>query len=69
LDRSHAAGSSETGIVPVGRDISGADSTLSSGLMAGKRGLDGNSAAWDMKSLGKHIEAVGAKHFSDVSNH
>lgn len=58
LDRSHAAGSSETGIVPVGRDISGADSTLSSGLMAGKRGLDGNSAAWDMKSLGKHIEAV-----------
>lgn len=58
LDRSHAAGTSETGIVPVGRDISGADSTFSSGLMAGKRGLDGNSAAWDMKSLGKHIEAV-----------
>jgi len=69
LDRSHAAGSSETGIVPVGRDISGADSTLSSGLMAGKRGLDGNSAAWDMKSLGKHIEAVSPRHFFDLSNH
>jgi len=69
LDRSHAAGSSETGIVPVGRDVSGADSTLSSGLMAGKRGLDGNSAAWDMKSLGKHIEAVSAKHLFGLSNH
>lgn len=63
LDRSHAAGTSETGIVPVGRDISGADSTFSSGLMAGKRGLDGNSAAWDMKSLGKHIEAVSVTSF------
>lgn len=60
LDRSHAVGTSESGIVPVGRDVSGADSTLSTGLMAGKRGLDGNSAAWDMKSLGKHIEAVPA---------
>lgn len=44
--------------MPVGRDVSGADSTLSTGLMAGKRGLDGNNAAYDMKSLGKHIEAV-----------
>lgn len=26
--------------------------------MAGKRGLDGGNAAYDMKSLGKHIEAV-----------
>jgi hypothetical protein len=26
--------------------------------MAGKRTLDGNNAAFDMKSLGKHIEAV-----------
>ncbi|KAJ3558701.1 hypothetical protein NM688_g758 [Phlebia brevispora] len=26
--------------------------------MAGKRGLEGNNAAFDMKSLGKHIEAV-----------
>jgi len=58
------AGTSETGIVPVGRDISGADSTFSSGLMAGKRGLDGNSAAWDMKSLGKHIEAVSVTSFN-----
>ncbi|KAJ3567032.1 hypothetical protein NP233_g6625 [Leucocoprinus birnbaumii] len=60
LDRSYAVGASESGVVPVGRDISGADSTLSTGLMAGKRGLDGNSAAWDMKSLGKHIEAAPA---------
>jgi dynamin 1-like protein len=40
----------------VGRDISGADPMLQTGLLAGKR--DGNSAALDMKSLGKHIEAV-----------
>lgn len=58
LERSNAAGTSDSGIVPIGRDVSGADSSLSTGLMAGKRGLDGNSAAFDMKSLGKHIEAV-----------
>lgn len=34
------------------------DNSLNSGLMAGKRNLDGNNAAFDMKSLGKHIEAV-----------
>jgi dynamin 1-like protein len=51
-------GTSESGIVPIGRDISGADSMLSTGLMTGKKSLDGNNAAWDMKSLGKHIEAV-----------
>lgn len=45
-------------VVPVGRDMSGASSALSTGLMAGKRIVDGNSAAYDMKSLGKHIEAV-----------
>ncbi|KAG6889761.1 hypothetical protein C0995_014688 [Termitomyces sp. Mi166 len=45
-------------VVPVGRDVSGAEGMLSQGLMAGKRGIDGNSAAYDMKSLGKHIEAV-----------
>lgn len=50
-------------IVPVGRDMSGAESTMASGLMAGKRGIDGNNAAYDMKSLGRHIEAVsGAFH-------
>ncbi|KXN86212.1 Dynamin-related protein DNM1 [Leucoagaricus sp. SymC.cos] len=58
LERSNAVGASGSGIVPVGRDVSGADSSLSTGLMAGKRGLDGNTAAWDMKSLGKHIEAT-----------
>jgi len=31
---------------------------MPSGLMAGKRSLDGNNAAFDMKSLGKHIEAI-----------
>ncbi|CAA7265220.1 unnamed protein product [Cyclocybe aegerita] len=44
-------------IVPVGRDVSGGDSSLTSGLMAGK---NGNSAAYDMKSLGRHIEAISA---------
>ncbi|KDR80911.1 hypothetical protein GALMADRAFT_241433 [Galerina marginata CBS 339.88] len=59
----HSIGSTEaTHIVPVGRDVSGGESAsiLSSGLMAGKRGMDGNNAAYDMKSLGRHIEAVPA---------
>jgi len=52
-------GSSEVGhFMPVGRDVSGAEVSMSSGLMAGKRGIDGNNAAYDMKSLGRHIEAV-----------
>ncbi|CCM01275.1 uncharacterized protein FIBRA_03324 [Fibroporia radiculosa] len=42
----------------VGRDINGGDPALHSGLMAGKRDLEGNNAAFDMKSLGKHIEAA-----------
>ena len=29
---------------------------MSSGLMAGKRGMNGNNAAYDMKSLGRHTE-------------
>ncbi|KAJ2913357.1 hypothetical protein MD484_g7059, partial [Candolleomyces efflorescens] len=45
---------------PTGRDVTGAEPAISSGLMAGKRGIDGNNAAYDMKSLGKHIEAVSA---------
>lgn len=44
--------------VPTGRDISNAETAGPTGLMAGKRTLDGNNAAFDMKSLGKHIEAV-----------
>ncbi|KAG5652735.1 hypothetical protein H0H81_003934 [Sphagnurus paluster] len=58
VERSHHGHSmsGSTGIVPVGRDVSG-ESPLSTGLMAGKR-VDGSSAAYDMKSLGKHIEAV-----------
>lgn len=44
--------------VPTGRDISNAETAGPTGLMAGKRTLDGNNAAFDMKSLGKHIEAI-----------
>lgn len=44
------------GVVPSGRDTQQSPAPM--GLMAGKMGLDGNSAAFDMKSLGKHIEAV-----------
>lgn len=53
LDRSHGPQH-----VPIGRDTSKAEVSMPSGLMAGKRSLDGNNAAFDMKSLGKHIEAV-----------
>ena len=53
----HSVGPETPHIVPVGRDVSG-ESGLSSGLMAGKRTLDSHNAAYDMKSLGKHIEAV-----------
>jgi len=57
---SSAERSSGQGIVPVGRDVSGTESSVPSSLMAGRRSMDGNSAAFDMKSLGKHIEAVRA---------
>ncbi|TFY67611.1 hypothetical protein EVJ58_g1529 [Rhodofomes roseus] len=50
--------SSGTGATPIGRDVSGSDPALHLGLMAGKRSLEGNNAAFDMKSLGKHIEAL-----------
>jgi len=51
--------STSQAIVPVGRDMSVAElSSMPSGLMVGKRGMDGNNAAYDMKSLGKHIEVV-----------
>lgn len=46
------------GVSLVGRDVNGGDISLQSGLMAGKRTLEGSNAAFDMKSLGKHIEAV-----------
>lgn len=44
--------------MPTGRDVSSADTPGPTGLMAGKRTLEGNNAAYDMRSLGKHIEAV-----------
>ncbi|KAK7685765.1 hypothetical protein QCA50_011111 [Cerrena zonata] len=51
--------SNTTTIAPVGRDVYGGDPALQSGLMAPKRSsLEGSDAAFDMKSLGKHIEAV-----------
>ncbi|THH29282.1 hypothetical protein EUX98_g4900 [Antrodiella citrinella] len=56
VERANGAGGSAVRLV--GRDVYGSDSTLQSGLMAGKR-LEGSDAAYDMKSLGKHIEAIG----------
>ncbi|KAF8997828.1 dynamin protein dnm1 [Cyathus striatus] len=67
VDRMHVQGGSHgqhqqqpNGIVSIGRDVSGPEGSVSSGLLAGKRGFDGSSAAFDMKSLGKHIEAIPA---------
>ncbi|ESK86377.1 dynamin protein dnm1 [Moniliophthora roreri MCA 2997] len=55
----HSSSSSHAiGIVPTGRDLTGADAAMSSGLMSGKRNLDKTNPAYDMKSLGKHIEAI-----------
>lgn len=53
-----AAAAGATGVTLIGRDVSGSDPMLQAGLMAGKRSLEGNNAAFDMKSLGRHIEAV-----------
>ncbi|KAF8240222.1 hypothetical protein L208DRAFT_1384664 [Tricholoma matsutake] len=62
-ERAHGhAMSGQQGIVPVGRDVSGTENVttnnivMSSGLSGpGRMGVD---AAYDMKSLGKHIEAM-----------
>ena len=40
--------------MPVGRDVSGSEPSISSGLMGGNWGMDGNIAAYDMKSLGTY---------------
>ncbi|TCD69056.1 Dynamin- GTPase protein [Steccherinum ochraceum] len=53
------ASSAAAGVRPVGRDLYGSDAALQTGLMASKR-IEGSDAAFDMKSLGKHIEAVSA---------
>lgn len=45
-------------IVPTGKDLSAAEAGMNTGLLAGKRSMDGSNAAYDMKSLGKHIEAI-----------
>ena len=53
----YGVGGSADGVPASGRDVSGgADVLLRTGFLAGRH--DGNSAAYDMKSLGKHIEAV-----------
>ncbi|KAH8104289.1 dynamin protein dnm1 [Phellopilus nigrolimitatus] len=52
-----------SGVAPAARDMQ--QTPAPTGLMAGKQ--DGNNAAYDMKSLGKHIEAVpteGAPHLT-----
>lgn len=54
LERSHAS----LVPAPTGRDVSIADTPGPTGLMAGKRTLEGSNAVYDMRSLGKHIEAV-----------
>lgn len=58
LERAHGS----LPLVPTGRDVSITDMPDHTGLMAGKRSLDGNNMAYDMKSLGKHIEAVSIEH-------
>ncbi|KAF7794978.1 hypothetical protein EIP86_006121 [Pleurotus ostreatoroseus] len=54
-DRASTGGST---ISPVGRDVSGGEPPLQAGLMVGKRGQEGSNAVFDMRSLGKHIEAT-----------
>ncbi|KAJ3743703.1 Dynamin central region-domain-containing protein [Lentinula detonsa] len=49
---------SHTGIIPIGKDVSGEDPSLTAGIMSGARTLDGNNTAYEMKSLGRHIEAI-----------
>jgi len=48
----------------VGRDVSGPD-PIANAFMRPRNGSngDGSDAAFDMKSLGKHIEAVSSNHF------
>lgn len=58
VDRAHHSSNSHSGVVPIGKDVSGADPALTAGIMSGARSMEGNNAAFDMKSLGKHIEAV-----------
>ncbi|PSS03327.1 hypothetical protein EW026_g5003 [Hermanssonia centrifuga] len=58
VDRAAAAAASVSSVTLVGRDVSGGEPALQTGLMAGKRNLEGNNAAFDMKSLGRHIEAA-----------
>ncbi|KAI0091428.1 Dynamin central region-domain-containing protein [Irpex rosettiformis] len=54
-----ASNTTDTSISAVGREVPGnSDLALRSGLMAGPRGIEGSNAAFDMKSLGKHIEAA-----------
>ncbi|KAF7370891.1 Dynamin-related protein DNM1 [Mycena sanguinolenta] len=57
--RSSAGGMSS--IVPVGRDVSAAEGATTMAIASGlTTQRDGSNAAYDMKSLGKHIEAIPA---------
>jgi hypothetical protein len=42
----------------LGRDVSGPEQGSSGLLVPKRRSIDGGDAAYDMKSLGRHIEAV-----------
>ncbi|TFK73726.1 dynamin protein dnm1 [Pluteus cervinus] len=49
------------GIIPVGRDVSSGGGMDTNAMASGlKRSMNGSNAAYDMKSLGKHIEALPA---------
>ncbi|KAL1678186.1 Dynamin central region-domain-containing protein [Schizophyllum commune] len=51
VERGQEQGPMSKAVVPSGRDITGPDNAINSGLLA-------NRQAFDMKSLGKHIEAI-----------
>lgn len=57
VNQAHHSSNSHS-VIPIGKDVSGADPTLTAGILAGNRAMEGNNAAFDMKSLGRHIEAV-----------
>lgn len=57
VDRAEAIHGTNT-VIPVGRDVSGGEPVAQTGLLVSKRNMENSNAAFDMKSLGRHIEAV-----------
>ena len=53
-----APSGSRRAALPDFADRGGGDDSRSGNPMAGRRGLEGSAAAFDMKSLDKHLEAV-----------